>query len=233
LYLLSGYTTAEVRMLAEEAIIRELGNNIGTRTWHSASGHTSCSGEVSYTFRTGLRVCPEMQNLISMFAVNGIDVYIVSASYKPVVEVFCGAGKYGYNVPGERVIAMELETDGNSIIQAHYKNGWIKTVGRGKVEAINRVIRTGHGRDWDPLFSAGDSDGDVAMLTGFPGTKLSLIWNRGKGGEIGKLCQQAVDQMNIPDPGYLLQGRNENTGLTIPSSGSVLFGKTKPQLLPE
>ncbi len=231
--LLSGYTTGEVRMLAEEAIHHELGNKIDTRTWHSPSGHTSCSGEVSYTFRTGLRVSPEMQNLISTLTLNGMDVYIVSASYKPVVEVFCGTGKYGYNVPADRVIAMELETDGNDIVQPHYKSDWIKTYGRGKVEAINRVVRTGHGRDWDPLFSAGDSDGDVAMLTGFAGTKLSLIWNRVRGGEIGELCKQAVDGMNSPDPRYILQGRNENTGLTIPSSGSILFGHTKPHPLPE
>ncbi len=232
LYLLSGYTTAEVRLLTEEAINCELGNKIGTRTWHSPSGYTSCSGEVSYTFRTGLRISPEMQNLISTLAVNGIDVYIVSASYKPVVEVFCGIAKFGYNIPAERVIAMELETDVNGIIQPLYKNGWVRTYGHGKVEAINRVIRTGHGRDWYPLFSAGDSDGDAAMLTGFPDTKLSLIWNRVKGGEIGELCKQAVAEMNSPDPRYILQGRNENTGLTFPSSGSVLYGQTEPKLLP-
>jgi phosphoserine phosphatase len=233
LSLLSGYTTGEVQLLAEEAINSELGNNVGTRTWHSPSGYASLSGEVSCTFRTGLRVSAEMQNLISTLALNGIDVYIVSASYKPVVEIFSGAGKFGYNVPAERVIAMELETDEKGIIHPPYKSDWVKTYGRGKGEAINRVIRTGYGRDWDPLFSAGDSDGDIAMLTGFPGTKLSLVWNNVNGGEIGELCKQAVDEMNSPDPRYILQGRNENTGLTIPSSGSVLYGRTEPQLLSE
>jgi len=231
LYLLSGYTVTEVKKLAEDAISYELANKISSQTWQSPSGFKTNSGVVSYSFHTGLRVFSEMQNLISTFINHGFDVFIVSASYKPVVEVFSGIGTFGYNVPAENIIAMELKTDGNGILLPQYKEGWVKSTGQGKVDAINRVIKTGLGRNWDPVFSAGDSDGDYEMLTGFPGMRLTLIWNRVKGGNIGKLCKQAVDEINRSNPRYLLQGRNENTGMAIPYSESILFGKTEPELL--
>ncbi len=233
LYLLTGYTIDEVKLLAKEAISFELGNKLGKVTIASPSGFPSNVGALSYTYRTGLRILPEMQNLIATFKDNGIEVFIVSASYKPVVEVFSGLKSFGYNVPAENVIAMELATDNAGIILPQYKDGWVKTLRQGKVEAINQVIKTGLGRDWDPLFSAGDSDGDYEMLTAFPDMKLSLIWNRVKGGDIGRLSKQAVDEMNNPSPRFILQGRNENTGMAIPFSETILFGSTEAQLLHE
>lgn len=231
LYLLSGYTIQEVKSLAAEEISYNLASQLTKLTWQTPAGFNTISGTVSHSFKTGLRVFPEMQNLIATFKQHGIDVFIVSASYKPVVEVFGGMGSFGYNIPEDHVIAMELATDEMGKILPHYKDGWIKTYKQGKVDAINQVIKNGFGKNWDPLFSAGDSDGDYNMLTGFPGTKLSLVWNRVKGGNIGTLCQQAVDEMNLAAPRYILQGRNENTGMVIPSSETILFGQTGLQLL--
>lgn len=233
LYLLSGYTIEEVKALAKEAISLELGNKLSKVTLASPSGFATNAGELSYTYRTGLRILPEMQNLIATFKENGIEVFIVSASYKPVVEVFSGLKSFGYNVPAENVIAMELATDNAGVILPQYKDGWVKTLRQGKVEAINQVIITGLGRTWDPLFSAGDSDGDYEMLTSFPDMKLALIWNRVKGGDIGKISKQAVEEMNNPSPRFILQGRNENTGMAIPFSETILFGSTEARLLHE
>lgn len=233
LYLLAGHTIDEVKAIAQEAISYELANKLSKQTWQSPTNFQTNAGVVSYSYKTGLRVFPEMQNLISTFKGHGIDVFIVSASYKPVVEVFSGIGTFGYNVPPEKVIAMELETAGDGKILPEYKAGWVKTQRQGKVEAINRVIKQGLGKNWDPLFSAGDSDGDYEMLSSFPDMKLALIWNRVKGGDIGKLCKQAVDKMATVTPRYILQGRNENTGIARPSSESILFGKTEMQLLYE
>jgi hypothetical protein len=70
------------------------------------------------------------------------------------------------------------------------------------------------------------------MSTAFPEMILSLIWNRLKSGDIGKLCKQAVDEANSSAPRYILQGRNENTGIVMPSSESILLGETLPRLLP-
>jgi len=233
LYLLSGHTIAEVRAMAKEAIDYELDNKLSKQTLQSPAAFQTKAGIVSYTSTTGLRVFPEIQNLMATFKRQGIEVYIVSASYKPVVEVFSGIGNYGYNIPPENVIGMELATTTDGKILPEYKAGWVKTFRSGKVEAINRVIKSGRGKDWDPLFSAGDSDGDYEMSTKFPDMKLTLIWNRVKGGDVGKLCRLAVDESEISMPRCILQGRNENTGLAMPGSESILLGKSEPQLLHE
>ena len=231
IYLFAGYTPDEVKAMADEAVSTELANRIGVETLQSPSGLKTRSGIVSCSHRTGLRVIPEIQDLFAALKRNGIDVFIVSASYKPVVEAFSGVGAYGYNLPADHVIAMDLETGSDGKIIPEYKKGWVQTFKHGKVEAINQKIKSEPGRNWDPLFTAGDSDGDYAMFTEFPDTKLSLIWNRAKGGDIGKLCKQAVDEINDTIPRYILQGRNENTGLAIPCSESILLGSREPQLL--
>lgn len=231
LLLLAGHTPGEVKAMAKEAIDYELGNKLSKQTIQSPVDFQTNSGALSYSYKTGLRVFPEMQNLISAFKNHGIEVFIVSASYKLVVEVFSSIGTYGYNVPSDNVIAMELAISTEGKILPEYKAGWVKTLRQGKVEAINRVIKAGLGKNWDPLFTAGDSDSDYEMSTSFPDMKLTLLWNRLKGGDIGKLCKQAVDEANSASPRYILQGRNENTGVVMQSSESILLGTTEPQLL--
>ncbi len=232
LYLFTGFTIPEVKGLATEVINYELGNKISKQKWESPAGLLTKSGNVSYSYKTGLRIFPEMQNLIASFTANGIEVFIVSASYKPVVEVFSGFGNYGYNVPSGNVIAMEVLVSDDGKILPEYKPNWIQTQRQGKVDAINRVIKGERGKNRDPLFSAGDSDGDYEMCTKFPDMKLSLIWNRLKGGDIGKLCTLAVLEKENSSPRYILQGRNENTGVVIPYSESILLGETVMRLLP-
>lgn len=233
LYLFYGFSPDEVKALAKEAIEYELGNCLSFQTLVSPDTPTTKAGVVQVTFKTGLRVFAEMQNLISTFIEHGISVFIVSASYKPVIETFSGTGSFGYNLPAGNVIGMELNTDSKGKILPEYKTGWVKTYRQGKVDAINKVIKTERGKKTDPLFVAGDSDGDYEMLTQFPGMKLALIWNRVKGGDIGTLCKQAVEELDSATPKYLLQGRNENTGMVIASSKSILLGESEPQLLDE
>ena len=231
LYLLSGHTISEVKEMAAEAISYELGNKLSKETLLSPGELPTTTGVLSYSYKSGLRILAEMQNLISTFQKRGIEVFIVSASYKPVVEVFSGLGTYGYNVPANHVVAMELDVDTEGKIVPQYKTGWVQTVRQGKVDAIERVIKQELGKNWDPVFSAIDSDGDYEMATQFEGMNLTLIWNRVKGGDIGQLCIRAVAESGNPKPLYILQGRDENTGLAIPSSESILFGKTEKQLL--
>ena len=230
-FLLAGHTIEEVQMLAAEAITLELGYELAKQTLHSPETYSSRIKGISVSFNKGLRVLPEMQNLIQTFRRYGIEVFIVSASFKHVVEVFSGPESFGYNLPSENVIGMELETSDDCKLKPEYKHGWVKTFREGKVEAINRVIKGELGRTWDPLFSAIDSDGDYEMATDFPNTKLTLIWNRVKGDDTGKLCRLAVDEFNSVEPRYILQGRNENSGLAIPCSESILLGKSELQLL--
>lgn len=231
LCLLTGFTVEEVKSMVKEAISFELANQIGKQTLKTPSGLKTSAGALTCSFNSGLRVYPEMQDLISTCRRHGIDVYIVSASYKPVVEVFSGIGNFGYNFDPDHVIGMELEIGADGKIIPEYKKGWVMTVGQGKVEAIDKVIKSHPGKNHDPLFAAGDSDGDYEMLTKFPEMKLALIWNRVRQGKIGTLCKQAVEEMDLPDPRFILQGRNENTGMVIPGSETILLGKKKPELL--
>jgi phosphoserine phosphatase len=230
LYLFAGHTEAEVKSLTMEAIKYELNNKLGKLKWETPADFTTKAGPISYSYKTGLRVYPEMQNLIDAFEANGIDVFVVSASYKPVVQVFSGIGNFGYNVPEDRVIAMELQTK-DGVILPEYKQGWVQTQRMGKVEAIKAKIQKELGKNYDPIFSAADSDGDYEMSTEFPGMKLTLVFNRVKGGDIGKLCKSAVNEKDSSTPRFILQGRDENLGMLIPVSETILLGKTDPQLL--
>ncbi len=232
LYLFAGHTIDEIKTLTLKAIDFELANTLSKQEWNSPSDLQTKSGVVSYSYKSGLRIHAEMQNLIASLKARGIDVFIVSASYKPVVEVFSGIGNYGYNISADKIIAMELEINEQGIILPKYKTGWYQVQRQGKVDAINLAIKQKLRKNWDPVFSAGDSDGDYEMCTSFPCTKLTLILNRIKGGCIGKLCKQAVDEKDNPNPRFILQGRNENTGLFLPCSESILLGQTELKLFP-
>jgi phosphoserine phosphatase len=224
LFLLSGHTVAEAQALAREAIESNLGAAIEKVTWRGPRDLETKAGPLDHVFRSGLRVHPEMQDLMASLRRAGIEVFVVSASLKQVVEVFAGNG-FGYDVPADHVIGMEVEIDAKSVLRPAYKKDWPQTYKQGKVEAIHRKI----GRD--PILVAGDSDGDVQMLSTLPGTKLGLILNRAKKGAIGELCKKAVEQKDASEPRYIIQGRNENTGLFIPSEESILFGEKTPRLL--
>jgi phosphoserine phosphatase len=229
LYFLAGYTPDEVRAMARAAIRSELGDGLRRVTWKGPAGFASKVGPIDVTFRGGLRVHPEMQNLMASLRSAGIDVYVVTASLKQVVEVFAGPEGFGYNVPADHVLGMELEANADGKLLPAYKAGWVPTYRAGKVEAIRRKL----GGRGDPVFAAGDSDGDVEMLSEFRGTKLALILNRVKGGRIGGLCRQAVRQKDEPAPRYLLQGRDENTGLFVPRSETIPLGEAAARLLKE
>lgn len=225
-YLLAGYTPAEVRTLATAAITESLGAAIESVTWPGPKALASRCGPLSFHFRSGLRVQPEMQDLMARLREAGIGVYVVSASLKPVVEAFAGPGQFGYNVPADHVIAMETAVR-DGVLRPAYKPGWVPTVGPGKVAAIRRVL----GRFGDPVLGAGDSDGDVEMLRDFAGMHVALVFNRVKGGAIGALCRAAVAEKDKAMPRFLLQGRNENDGLLAPTMGTIRFGQSEPTVL--
>jgi hypothetical protein len=115
MYLLAGHTTAEVKALARQAISHELGSELARVALRSPAGLSTRAGVVECSYSAGLRVIPEMQDLISTFQANGVDVFIVSASFKPIVETFGAPGNFGYSVPPENVIAMELARMGEDL----------------------------------------------------------------------------------------------------------------------
>ena len=83
-----------------------------------------------------------------------------------------------------------------------------------------------------PLFIAGDSNGDWNMMVDFKGIKRILVVNRLKGGKkIGALSAEAAATIGKPNARVLLQGRNENTGLWMPTQYMLKLGRDTEALL--
>ena len=71
------------------------------------------------------------------------------------------------------------------------------------------------------------------MIADFKDTKIGLIFNRlrSPSTDIGKYSKQAVETYGNPNARYLLQGRNDNTGLLVPSQKSFKFGSKEAKAL--
>ncbi|WP_340701033.1 haloacid dehalogenase-like hydrolase [Brevibacillus borstelensis] len=228
IYLFANMTIDEVHALAEASNDASLGMAIEKVSWTSPKALSEKAGVITVSHTTGLRLTSEVANLMNTFRSNGIDVYVVSASLEEVVRVFATLPKYGYNLPAENVIGMRLQVE-NGKIKPVYEKNYPFTVHHGKTEVIESVLvkKYGHG----PIFIAGDSIGDYEMMTELDSVKLVLVVNRVKGGTIGQAAAKAASQMGKNNPAFVLQGRDENTGMWIPSESTVKLGKKEAQLL--
>ncbi|WHY67301.1 haloacid dehalogenase-like hydrolase [Neobacillus sp. SuZ13] len=229
LYLFSNMSVGEVKQLAEDSNDLNLGAGISKEKLTSPQQLHGDAGVVSISHITGLRLAPEISNLMHTFQNNGIDVYVVSASMEEVVEVFASNPKYGYNLPEENVFGMRLKKESGNI-KPVYEENYPITAGQGKTKTIINEIASNKG-GCGPIFVAGDSNTDYEMLTEFKDTKLSLIINRVSGSKIGELSKLAASRMGKNNPKYVLQGRNENTGLWIPTESTIKLGTNEKVLL--
>lgn len=228
LFFFKNMTTAEVQALAEKSNDYGLGQALRKEKWVSPAALPGKAGVVGASRMTGLRVTSEIGDLMATFRDNGIDVFICTASLADVVAVFAGNPKYGYHVPAANVIGMELDKV-NDVYQDTYKKDWVQTAEGGKTVAIKKVLADKRG---DPLFIAGDSNGDWNMMVDFAGIKRILIVNRLKGGKkIGALSAEAAATIGKPDARVLLQGRDENTGLWIPTEKMIKLGRDTQALI--
>ncbi len=229
LYLFSNMTVEEVQQMAETSNDLNLGARISEVTMTSPESLVGDAGVVSVSHTTGLRLTPEISNLMHTFQKNGIDVFVVSASMEEVVEVFATNPKYGYKLPKENVFGMRLKKEEGKI-QSAYEENYPFTAGHGKTESIlNEIASKRDGQE--PLFVAGDSSSDYEMLTEFKDTKLRLIINRVSDGKIGELSKTAAERIGKNNPKFILQGRNENTGLWIPTESTIKLGTDEKVLL--
>jgi phosphoserine phosphatase len=228
LFFFKNMTTAEVQALAEKSNDYALGQAIKKDKWVSSASLPGKAGVVGVSRTTGLRITEEIADLMATFRDNGIEVFVCTASLADVVAVFAGNPKYGYRVPAANVIGMELDKV-NDVYQDSYKKGWVQTAEGGKTVAIKQVLADKRG---DPLFIAGDSNGDWNMMVDFKGIKRILVVNRLKGGKkIGALSAEAAATIGKPNARVLLQGRNENTGLWMPTEYMLKIGRDTEALL--
>lgn len=232
-YLFTGMTSEEVNALATESHDYWLAYDKWEKvSWECPDGYESEAGKVSCSYKTSIALPPESVDLYTKLLANGFDVYVCSASFIDVIEALANNPKYGLNVPEGNVYAMELkkDADGRYINEYNY-DLHDQTQGPGKKTTIDALIYPNY--NYDPVFVAGDSQGDYNMITEYPDMQLGLIINRVRSDDFQKISQQAVESMGQPDAKYVLQGRDENTGKYRPSEQSILMGSDEEQLVKE
>jgi phosphoserine phosphatase len=228
IYFFKHYTPAELQALVEASNDYALGDALRKTKLASSDKLPGKAGQVVATRFFGLRMHSEMAELMHTLRANGFDVYVSTASLDDAVRVFAGHPKYGYHVPAENVIGLKLEmVDGK--YDARYKEGWHFNWGPGKTTGIQNVLVAKKG--YGPALVLGDSDGDAWMLKDFADTKLGLVVNRLKKGEIGERSKSAAASIGQPGARFILQGRNEHTGVFLPDEKTLKYGKTETKLL--
>lgn len=223
-YLFAGFNENEVKTLARQSYFWQLQNPVEDKTWQSPEQLAGLAGVVSVKWHNGLRAYAEMQNLYQTLQRNGIDVYICSASFIDVVKEIGSNLQIGFNVPESHVFAFELNRDQQNKIMPQLKSNYTQPFGPGKTQVINTFLVSKYG--YGPIFVAGDSRGDVNMMQDFKDTKKVLIINRlsKSDQDIMQLSKRAIQQYGSKQSKYLLQGRDANTGLFLPTINSILLG---------
>lgn len=216
-FFMAGFTVEQITKMAWEELHFEMTAPLDRKIWKSSETYLSRAGPVSVQIRSGLRNRAEMESLMAAFRTAGIDVYVISAGFKYIVDVFAGPNSLGYNVPSNHIFALEFEQE-NGRLLPQTKKGSIPTFGKGKAETVCKVFA----ERGDPLFVAGDNDNDYYMLT-LSGTRLNLIINRLLQGKIDTLIKKAAEQKADASPRYILQGFDQHLGIFIPSSNTSAY----------
>jgi phosphoserine phosphatase len=230
-YLFVGLTEAQVRKLTADTVAWQITQPIAKVKWTSPAELPGRAGVVSVSWKNGLRLVPEMQDLYAKFRAAGFDVWVCSASFVDVIKEISSNPAFGYNNPADRVLAMELERDAAGVIQAEFRRGYDQTQGPGKTANIRRFLVSRYG--YGPAFVAGDSEGDQNMMADFADTQKVLIVNRLRSPktDIGKFSALAVQNYGKDDTRYLLQGRDDNSGLFVASQLHTPLGATQGKAL--
>ena len=228
IYFYKNMSPAELQAMAEASNDLNLGDALKKIKMPSSEKIPGKSGQIVASHFFGVRIHSEMVNLMNTLRTNGFDVFVSTASIDDVVRVFAGNPKYGYNVPSENVIGLRLEMADGKYTNI-YRKGWHFNWGPGKTIGIQNelVAKKGYG----PALVLGDSDGDAWMLKDFADTKVGVVVNRLKTGEIGERSKSAAASIGKTGARFILQGRNESTGIFIPDEKTLKYGKTEPKLL--
>ena len=157
----------------------------------------------------GLHPIEEMRNLLAELDDRGIDLYVVSASPRAIVEEALRLFSFPKNI---KVLGVENEFDERGRLVPHMdiaeKPYPIKA---GKAISIKELISPNYGGR-GPILVAGDSEGDVAMMTAFKDTKVSLLLSDEASKETRFIKTLALLQnrkgVQKGDISFLLQGKS-------------------------
>lgn len=210
--LLAGYTETEAREVVHDAIVDQMGTDkLAVEEWISPDG------KWGGTVERGIWFSPEMKDLYRCLQAGGITPYVCSASLELIVEVLACDPELGVGLPPEQVFGLRF-VPGDKL-EAEYDPSYVQPIASGKVACISACMAPLHGNA-DPVLVAGDSNGDVPMLTSFSGTLHSLIIDVGRNPEskIGRLAAQAREQGNkgryMLQPNFAsIRGRIEGGGI--------------------
>lgn len=241
-YLFAGMTPEEVYALAAES--HEYWATYGryvSETWTSPIELPGESGIISVSFNTGVTFTDELVDLYHTLEANGIDVYIISASFIDVIRA--ANDTMGYNIPEDRVFAMrnKLGEDGTYINEYDYDWGGEGLYAQTQAEGKSTIITNFIAPQYDgvgPLMVFGDSAGDMNMMNDWVecgDTQLGVIFNRYRkptsDPRTWEASNQAAETIGDPDAQFVLQGRDENIGQLRPSEYSIMQGDTEEVLV--
>ena len=238
-YLFTGMTPDEVYELATEShTYWSTYGRYATETWTSPVELPGEAGVVSISFTTGCTFTDELQDLYQTLMANGIDVYIISASFIDVIRS-CN-DNFGYKVPEDHVFAMRnVLKDGKYTNEYDYNWGgegkYAQTQAAGKSTIITNFIAPKYD-GVGPLMVFGDSAGDWNMMTDWMekgDTELGVIFNRFRkpSDPIWEGSTEAAATIGDPNARFVLQGRDENNGQLRPSEKSIMLGSTEEVLV--
>lgn len=193
-----GYSPEELKELGRASLDYSLGfGKVWKEEWMSEDSLTR--GWIE----PGLVVMDEMKDLYRALDKAGITPYVCSASVEWLVELFVCDPEIGFGLSPEQVFGLRFvqAEDGSPAYDSSYPQPYKE----GKVACIDSLIAPLHGGK-QPLLVAGDSSGDVAMLTSYPEMRVGLIMNQFRGGEIeelanrrdGRYFSQPVDIPTVP-----------------------------------
>lgn len=195
--LLAGYTQAEADALIRDAIADQLGREkLAVEQWDSPDGRWKGKPQ------RGIWVSPEMKDLYQCLEAAGVCTYVCSASLECIVEALACDSLLGFSLPPERVFGLRF-VPGEKIV-AEFDPQYKQPNKEGKIDCIKAYMAPAHGNA-GPILVAGDSNGDVPMLTAFPDMRHGLVIDVGRSAKspIGELATRAREEKNAGL--YLLQ----------------------------
>lgn len=178
--LATGYSQEELQEVGRASLEYSLGfGKVWEEEWVTAD--STCRGWID----PGLVVLDETRNLYKALQKAGITPYVCSASVEWLVELFVCDPEIGFGLSPDQVFGLRFVQDENGTFA--YDTTYPQPYKEGKVACIDSLITPLHGGK-QPLLVAGDSSGDLAMLTSYPGMRIGLVMNQYRGGEIEALA---------------------------------------------
>jgi len=179
------------RELAKQSLSYWLSQGrIWEEEWVSSDGRFRAIAE------KGLVVPKEIKELYSALRKSGITPYICSASPEWLVEELACNPDNGLGMDPDYVFGLRFLDGG-------YDPGYRQPFMEGKVACIDGLIAPLHGGS-QPVLVAGDSSGDIPMLTAYPRMRVGLIMNMHRGAAIEQLLKDGSGRYVSQDYGFAL-----------------------------